>query len=134
MTKTTGKLRMGAVVLAAALLAACGGGDKEEAETPAEPEVSETVEAPEAEAETVEVSAKAQKLIDMCVAEGESAETCGCQINAVEDALGEEDFAKLITLAEADDEAGAEAMMTEIMTEKPDVAMKMGTSMMACAQ
>jgi len=82
---------------------------------------------------TDEASSVAQPLIDQCVAEGETAEVCGCQITAVEDALGEENFGKLIELTQNEDEAGAEAFMTEIMTEKPELVMKMGTQMMGCS-
>lgn len=72
-------------------------------------------------------------LVDKCVEEGESKEACTCQVNALEEALGSDNLNKLVSLAEKDDEAAAEAMMMEIMGEDPAAAMKMGTAMMACA-
>lgn len=71
-------------------------------------------------------------LVEKCVEDGESKETCTCQVNAFEEALGEENLNKLVKFAETDDEAGAEALMMEIMGEDPAKAMKMGTAMMAC--
>ena len=82
----------------------------------------------------VAVSPAAQPLVDQCVAEGESAKVCGCQVTAVEDSLGEENFNKLLDLAKADDEAGAEALMTEIMSSDPQKAMQMATSIMGCSE
>lgn len=73
------------------------------------------------------------KLVDACVEEGESKETCNCQIDAVEEALGSSTLNKLAALAEKDDEAGAEKLMMEILADKPDAAMKMGMAMMGCA-
>lgn len=78
------------------------------------------------------VSSGAQVLIDRCVAEGETAAVCGCQVDAVENALAEEDFDKLIEFTENDDEAGAEAFLGEIMSNTPQVAMEMGTGIVAC--
>jgi len=146
--KISGKVRLSAAALAATLLVACGGGSKdgdkvetkaseviENAEGAMEDAVEDTMaDAKDAmsEVETADMSSDAQALVDQCVAEGESAEVCGCQINAVEDALGEDHFATLVELAKNDDEAGAEALMTEIMTDDPATAMKMGTAIMGC--
>ena len=71
-------------------------------------------------------------LMEKCVADGESKETCTCQIDAMEEALGSDNLNKLAKLAAADDEAGAEKLMIEIMMDKPESAMKMGMAMMAC--
>lgn len=149
MKLSTNTLRMGTAALAAALLVACGGSKDDVADkaTDAAAKVEETVKetAEEVVEEATEVvegaveeateasSSSAQELVDQCVAEGETEETCNCQIGAVEEALGEDDFAKLVELAKNDDEAGAEKLMTDIMSEKPDVAMQMGMKMMACA-
>lgn len=82
--------------------------------------------------ETVK-SKNAQALVDKCVEDGTTTEeVCICQIGAVEEALGEEDFSKLIEFAKNDDEDGAEALMMEIMGDKPEIAMQMGTKMMSC--
>ena len=137
MRRQTKIFRIGAAAIAAAVLAACGGGGEDVAETTEETTVTveetveETVETVEETTETVE-SVNAQALVDQCVAEGESEDVCNCQIGAVEEALGTEDFSKLIDLAKNDDEEGAEQLMTEIMSEKPEIAMEMGMKMMGC--
>lgn len=130
---TSSYIRFSAVAFAAALLASCGG-DKFDNEAPVSPEVEAESSTPESSTdETIEAAgADAQKLIDMCVAEGEIYEICACQIAAVETALGEEDFSQLLAYADADDEDAAEEMLAGIMTEKPEVAMRMATDMMAC--
>lgn len=78
-------------------------------------------------------NAKAE-FVEECVKEsGDSKETCECQANAMVDALGDKNFNKMVSLAKADDEAGAEKMMMELVGEDPEVGMKMGLAMMACA-
>ena len=160
MTISNSRLRLGAAAFAAVLLAACGG-SKDEADTkPADTgttiESSESTGSMEASSsdadtstdadtsadtgtssdgvETAAVPAEAKALVDMCVAEGETEEVCGCQINVVRDTLGDDDFAKLVDFADQEDEAGAEAFLADIMSEKPDSAMKMGAGVMGCVQ
>lgn len=154
---------MGTAAVAAVLLVACGGSTDDVAEKAADTaaKVEETVktttdEVVEAGTEVVEEatevvegvveegtevveeateasSSSAQALVDQCVAEGETEEICNCQIGVVEEALGEDDFSTLVELAKNDDEAGAEKLMTDIMSEKPEVAMQMGMKMVGCA-
>lgn len=76
-------------------------------------------------------NAKAQ-LVDACVEEGDSKETCTCQVDALEETLGAGTLNKLASLADKEDDAAAEKLMMEILSEKPEAAMKMGMAMMAC--
>ena len=130
-------LRFSAVAFATALLAACGS-DKFENDTPAPAEPIVETGGTEASTETDEsdgeslVSPAAEKLIDLCVEEGEIYEICSCQIAAVESALGEEDFAELLALVDADDEEAGMKFLGDIGSNKPEVAMKMATKMLAC--
>jgi len=71
-------------------------------------------------------------LVDACVEDGEDKESCSCQVNALEEALGADTLNKLAALAEGDDEAAAEKLMMEIMGEDLDAVMKLGTAMAAC--
>jgi len=144
MKRSTNTLRMGAIALAAALLASCGGSkdeaaDKvEDAAAVVEETVEETVETVEevveeaGEAAPEASSSSAQALVEKCKEEGESEEVCSCQIGAIEEALGEENFSELVGFAMNDDEEGAEKLMTEILSEQPDVAMSMSMKMMGC--
>jgi len=72
-------------------------------------------------------------MIAECTEDGESKETCECQVDALEEALGKDDFGKMAKFVQAKDEEGGEKFMMDLMTEKPDIAMKMGMSMMACS-
>lgn len=151
MKKVSNALRMSAVAFTAGLLVACGGSKEEAAETATEAvttveevvegagDVAEDIEAMTGDADgsdegAAEVSSSAaQALVDKCVAEGENEEVCNCQIGAIETALGEEDFTKLINLAKTGDDEAAQTLMTDIMTEKPEAAMKMGMEMQGCS-
>lgn len=74
------------------------------------------------------------KLVEACVEEeGSSKEACECQVTALEDALGSDTLNKLADLADKEDEAAAEALMMEVMTENPEAMGKMGAAMMSCA-
>jgi len=127
-------LRFSAVAFATALLAACGS-DKFENETPASvdpvAEAGVTEDASESDGESL-ASPAAEKLIDLCMEEGEIYEICSCQIAAVENALGEDDFAELLALVDAGDEEAGSRFLGDIGTNKPDVAMKMATDMLGC--
>ena len=149
MKRSTNTLRFGAIAIAAALLASCGGSKDEvtEATEAVEEVVTEVTEAGEelvddvtdAGADAVEEvteasSSSAKALVEKCVEEGEPEEVCNCQIGAIEEALGEDDFSKLVGFAMDDDEEGAEKLMTEILSDKPEVAMSMGMKMMGCTE
>ena len=130
-------IRFSAVAFATALLAACGS-DKFENETPVDAnqivEIGVTEESAESDKSDREnlASPAAEKLIDLCVEEGEIYEICSCQIASVENALGEEDFAQLLALVDADDEEAGKKFLGDIGSNKPEVAMKMATNMLAC--
>lgn len=79
-------------------------------------------------------SASASTLVEKCVAEGETEEVCNCQIGAIEEALGEDNFSELVSLAMKDDEEGAEQLMTDILTAEPEVAMSMSMKMLGCSE
>lgn len=124
-------LRISAVAFATALITACGG-DKFENEEPVDVDSIVEMDVVEEKDENSLASPAAQKLIDLCVEEGEIYETCSCQIAAVESALGEDDFAELLALVDAGDEEAGSKFLGDIGSNKPDVAMKMATDMLAC--
>lgn len=134
---TSNKLRFGAVALAAALLVACGGkkedGGDAEVSTPDAPAVTETIETA-ASTDSGDLPAGAKVLVEKCVSEGEAEAVCGCQINAISSAIGEDGFNELVELAKNDDEEGAEALVTSILSEKPEAMMMMVTSIGACTE
>ena len=144
MQNALSRIRFGALVLSAGLLAACGSGDKFDNAAP--DELPGAVKADTAEGSGTEApdpaatagtsapsSVKAQKLVDMCIAEGASAEVCACQITAVEDGLDPGDFVRLVDLAEAGDEDAAKSMLSDIMSNNPHIAAQMSNDILNCA-
>ena len=125
------------MLMAAGLLAACSDDERFQNDAPPvpnSPESSDSVEPSAIVRSDEEIGARAKVLIDMCIAEGASADVCACQIKAVEDALETENFLKLIDLAEAGDESAAQDMLEDIMLSNPQIAVKMSGDMLACAQ
>ena len=74
------------------------------------------------------------EFVKECVADsGESEKTCTCLADATEKAVGASNFSKLVKLAKAGDEDGAEKLMTDLMGEDPAKAMEMGMAMLSCS-
>lgn len=74
------------------------------------------------------------EFVEACVKEsGESKETCECQANAMEEALGKSDFNKFVKIVSSDDEEAGEKLMMDIIGKNPEAGMKMGMAMLACA-
>ena len=116
-------IKIGAMALLFAALSACGGsGENTAIEAEAQPSAAPV---------KVDVADSTQKLIDLCMADGGSEEICGCNIQALEDALGAEELAKVAELAEQDDDS-VDDYLEGLINDKVDIAMKMANSMQKC--
>ena len=76
-------------------------------------------------------NAKAEFVAECVADSGQDKATCECQADAMIDAVGADNFSKMANLAKTD-EAAASEMMTELVAENPDIAMKMGAAMLSC--
>ena len=73
------------------------------------------------------------EFVKKCVAEsGQDQAVCECQSDAMEEAIGTDNFNKMVKVAMNDEDAAAD-MMAELVAENPDIAMKMAGAMMKCS-
>ena len=76
---------------------------------------------------------KQSEFVKLCVEEsGESKSICECQISAMTQTLGGDNFQRMSEFAKNKDETGAETLMVQLINKDPDVGTKLGKAMIAC--
>lgn len=125
-------MKVGMLLIGVAMLVACGGAQdsSDEAAIAAGSEARQISEDVLQASESRETSTT-QKLINLCVENGGDGEMCGCNILAMEEALGAEGLAKVAELSEQDNDAATD-YLDSLVDGNAEIAMKMANSLQAC--